>query len=216
MHAYFVTDDCGVMLFAKGERAFLVLGTGHTGTHLSYLEYPIAVVKEFFGGVYMAKDRRVSTTVIRVMPSEVQLYVIDFGKETANAPVFFTPFDDGIYAMCPGVDLCKWEGNSFRPATDDEQRQHGGIDGLFRDDINNQTVNGWSARSLRNSPGDQFSVELGMKLRIVAKNIATSDRKPSKMFVEVLRSGQTPEDLYSTDGSPRRVSRSEYERFFPQ
>jgi hypothetical protein len=103
--------------------------------------------------------------------------------------------------------------SALRPMTNSDQ--HGGIDGLFRDDINNQTVNGWSAHSLRNSPGDQFSVELGMKLRIVAKNMATSDRKPSKMFVEVLRSGQTPEDLYSTDGSPRRVSRSEYERFFP-
>jgi hypothetical protein len=56
------------------------------------LEYPIAVVKEFVGGVYMARDRRVSTTVIRVTPSEVQRYVIDFGKETANFPVFLTPF----------------------------------------------------------------------------------------------------------------------------
>jgi hypothetical protein len=172
-------------------------------------------MKELLGGVYMAEDSRVSTTVIRVTPSAVQQYVIDFGKEPGDAPMFLTPFDDGIYAICPGVVLCKWEGNTFRPATDDEQRQHDGIDRLFRGDNNNQTVNGWSVRALRDSPGDQFSVELGPKMRIVATNTATSDRQFIKMFVEVLRSGQAGEKLYSTDASPRRVSKSEYEHLFP-
>lgn len=215
LHAYFVTDDCGVMLFLKGEEAFLILDTGHTGTHLSYLEYPIAMVKELLGGVYMAKDRRVSTMVVRVTPSTVQRYVIDFGKYTGEAPTFLTPFDDGIYAMCPGGVLCKWERNAFRPATDDEQRQHGGIDHIFRGDANNQIVNGWSIRVLRNAPGDQFSVEIGQKVTIVAKNAAATDKERPKMFVEMLPSGQPGENSYLIDGSPRKVSKSEYERFFP-
>ncbi len=215
LHAYFVTDDCGVMLFSKGEEAFLILDTGHTGTHLSYLEYPIAMVKELFGGVYMAKDRRVSTTVVRVTPSAVQRYVIDLGKYTGDAPQSLTPFDDGIYARCPGVVLCKWEGNAFRPATDDEQQQHGGIDHLYGGDANNQIVNGWSIHVLRNAPGDQFSVEIGQKATIVVKNTAASDTQPPKISVEMLRSGQPVENLYLTDGSPRKVSKSEYERLFP-
>ncbi len=215
LHAYFVTDDCGVRLFLKGEEAFLILDTGHSGAHLSYLEYPIAMLEELLGGVFMGNDRRVSTMVVRVTPSAVQRYVIDFGKETANAPFFLIPFDDGIYAMCPGVVLCKWEGNAFRPATDDEQRQHGGIDHLFRGDTNNQIVNGWSIRTLRNAPGDQFSVEIGQKATIVARNTASSDTQQPKMFVEMLRLGQPGENLYLIDGSPRKVSKSEYERLFP-
>jgi hypothetical protein len=96
--------------------------------------------------------------VIRVTPSAVERHVVDFGEETGNTPDFLTPFDDGFYAQCPGVVLCKWNGNGFEPATEEEQRKHDGTHRLFKGDLNNQTINGWSVRQVRRSPGDYFHV----------------------------------------------------------
>jgi hypothetical protein len=55
--------------------------------------------------------------------------VVGFGEETGNDPDFITPFDDGFYAQCPGVVLCKWTGSSFVRATEEEQRRHEGPTG---------------------------------------------------------------------------------------
>ncbi len=191
-------------------------GTGHRGVHASYLQYPFAALMEYFYATPLGSDRRVSTTVIRVTPSTIERHVVDFGEDTANAPNFLTPFDDGFYAMCPGVVLCKWMGNSFQPATVEEKQRLGGIDHLIRGDINNQFVNGWFVRQTRDVPGDQFYVEVGTKFAIAAKNEAGSEREPVRISVDLVRSGRPPEHLYSADASRRKMSKAEYELLFPK
>ena len=105
-------------------------------------------------------------------------------------------------------------GNAFQPATVEEQQRHGGVDRLLKGDLNNQTINGWSVREVRLAPGERSYVEVGSKVAIAAKNEAASAREPARISVDLLRSGQPPENLYKADEGPRKVSKSEYEGFF--
>ena len=211
---YIASDGAGATVFLKGDEAYLFLGASSTGWKMSYLQYPIAAAREYFYAPPIPTDDRVATMVVRVTPSGVERFYIEYGRETALAPSFLTPFGDSFYGMCPGMVLCKWAGNEFVPATEDEQQKFGGIEKLFRGDINNHVMNGWSVRQLRSSPGDHFDIQVSEKFTISAKNRAKDVREQPSISVKVLRPGQSPEVLYNVDGAPRRVSRDEYDKTF--
>jgi len=116
--------------------------------------------------------------------------------------------------MCPGGTLCKWSGIEFVPATQEEQQRFGGLNNLFREDINNHIISGWSVRQIRSSPGDHFEIQLESGFSISANNRATDMRELPSISVVLLRPARAPEVLYDVDGSPRRVSRAEYEKTF--
>jgi hypothetical protein len=64
------------------------------------------------------------------------------------------------------------------------------------------------------SPGDHAEVEIGKKLVISVQNHSTNARAYPRVSVDLVRPGQAPESLYNVDGTPRRVSSSEYEQAF--
>ncbi len=119
-----------------------------------------------------------------------------------------------FFAMCSGAVLCKWTANGFELATEEEQRRHDGVNRLVRGSMNNQIVNGWHVRGSFRSPGDHAEVEIGKDLVISVRNHAADVRAYPWVSVDLLRPGQEPESLYSVDGTPRRVSKSEYDRTF--
>jgi hypothetical protein len=210
---YYLVDHSGGMLFWKGEEAYLFLGTSHTGYRLSYLEYPFIIISEYFYSPPLPEHRRASSLVLRVTPSAIERHVVDYG-EAPITPDFMTPFEDGFYAMCRGAVLCKWAGNSFEPATEEEQRRLDGVNRLVRGSMDNQIVNGWHVRQSFRSPGDHFEVEVGKNLAISVRNHATDVRAYPWVSVDLLRPGKAPENLYNVDGTPRRVSKSEYQSVF--
>jgi hypothetical protein len=214
LKVYFLTDHVGATLFWRGDEAYLFLGAGHTGYRFSYLEYPLVVVREYFHAPPLPEHRRGSSLVIRVTPSIVERHVIDETEDSGTGPGFMTPFDDGFYAMCSGAVLCKWTANGFEPATEEEQRGHDGVNRLVRGSMNNQIVNGWHVRESFRSPGDHAEVEIGKNLVISVQNHATDVRAYPWVSVDLQRIGQAPERLYNADGSPRRVSKSEYAQVF--
>jgi hypothetical protein len=65
------------------------------------------------------------------------------------------------------------------------------------------------------SPGGQFEVQIGNQFAISAKNQTSDRRNYAWVSVDLLRPGQTPEKLYNVDGTSRRVSKSDYQSFFP-
>jgi hypothetical protein len=213
-NVYFIRAASGGTLLSRGEEAYLFVGTGGTGYRFSYLEYPLVVFKEHFYAPPFPEQRRGSSTVIRVTPTAVEPHVQE--SEEDPGALFLTPFDDGFYAMCPGAVLCKWAGNSFEPATKEEQRRLDGTNRLVRGDMNNKVINGWHVRYTGSSPGDHFEVEVGKKFVIAAKNKASDVRAYPWISIDLLRPGKPPESLYDVDGTPRRVSKAEYERFFPK
>jgi hypothetical protein len=213
-NAYYVTDGAGAIAFSKGDETYLFLGTSRSGYHFRYIDYPLVAFREYFNAPISPADGHVSSTVIRVSPSVVQRYQLDYGKDAAGAPEFITPFDDGFYAMCTGLSLCKWAGDHFEPATQEERRTLEGINRLFHGDVNNQVINGWSVREVRRSPGDHFEVEIADQYAIRARNYAADVRQYPSISVELQRSGKPAETLYDVNGAPRRVSKLQYEKFF--
>ena len=211
---YFLADHVGATLFSRGDEAYLFLGAGHTGYRFSYLEYPLARIMEYFNAPPSAQHRRGSLLVIHVTPSALERRIDDDRDDAATGPGFMTPFEDGFYAMCSGAVLCKWTTQGFEPATVEEQRRLDGGNRLVRGSMNNQIVNGWHVRESFRSPGDHAEVEIGKNLAIFVQNHATDMRAYPWVSVDLLRPGQTPESLYNVDGTPRRVSSSEYEQAF--
>lgn len=213
---YILADSSGATVYWKGDEAYLFLGVGHDGYRLSYLEYPFVVIGEHFYVVPSPLNRCASSLVIHITPAAVERHSMGC-EEVWSGPLNMTPFDDGFYAMCPGVILCKMTVNGgFRPATEEEQRRIGSPDRLvhFLQDTINGMVNGWHVRSSRRSPGDHFEAEIGKNLVISVRNHATDVRAYPSVSVELLRPGQAPEGLYNVNGTPRRVSKSEYDRAF--
>jgi hypothetical protein len=208
---YYMRDGSGGTLFWRGEEAYLFLGAGHTGYGFSCLKYPFVVLGEYFYVVSSPERQFGSSLVIHVTPSVVERHIIDDTEATGSH--FLTPFEDGFYAMCPGAIFCKWTSNGFKPATKEEERSHGGVDGLVRGSMDNQIVNGWHVR-YTGSPSAHFEVEIGKNLVISVQNHIGNESVYQWVSVDLLRHGQAPESLYNVDGTTRRVSKSEYDRTF--
>lgn len=211
---YFLREGSGGTLYSKGDEAYLFMNGSRRGYHFTYLEFPWMALKQVLNAPPFPDDRRVSDIVIRVTPSAVDRQIVDFGEETGGVPNSITPFDDGFYARCPGVILCKWTGKSFEPATEEEQRRHDGTNRLDQGHTNSETINGWSRRRVGFSPGDHFEAQVGNKFVIAAKNQSTAASQGSWVWVDLLRPGQPPERLYEVNETPRRVEKAEYERAF--
>lgn len=97
------------------------MGRTRQGSHFRYVEYSWVALKEYFYAPPFPNDQVVSDMVIRVTPSVIERRIVDFSEETGNHPDYITPFEDGFYAQCPGVILCKWTGSSFVTATEEER-----------------------------------------------------------------------------------------------
>jgi len=214
LRVYFIRDSPGATVFSRADEAYLFLGSGRTGYHFSYLEYPFVVFKEYFYDVPSPANQRAAVTVIRVTPSVVERHVVDFDDHSLRPTGFLTPFDDGLYAMCPVDVLCKWTGNGFEQATEEEQRRHDGTKRLVHGSMNNQTINGWAVHEILSLPGDHFEVQVDNKFAIAVKNQARGVREYEWISVDLIRPGQRPDKLYDVNGTPHTVSRSEYERSF--
>ena len=211
---YFLREGSGGTLFWRTDEAYLFMDGTRRGYRFGYLEYPWIALGEYLNAPPFPNDLRIADIVIRVTPSVVERHVVDFGQQHGRSPRSITPFDDGFYAQCPGVVLCKWTGTSFEPATQEEQRTHDGTKRLFDGDTSNGTINGWSVHHVGVSPGDHFEVQVGNNFAVAAKNHTINVREYSWVSVDLLRSGQPPERLYNVKGTGRRITKTEYESLF--
>jgi hypothetical protein len=213
LRVYFIRYSPGATVFSRDDEAYLFLGSGGTGYHFTYSEYPFVVFREYFYDVPSPANQRNLATAIHVTPSAIERNVMDFDDHSLKPTAFLTPFDDGFYAMCPGSSLCKWIGGGFAPATEEEQRTNDGLNRLFHGSMNNQTINGWAVHQVLSVPGNHFEVHVDDKFVISAKNLARGVREYDWIAVDLIRSGQPPEKLYEVNGTPHTVSKSEYERW---
>lgn len=132
------------------------------GDRSSYLLFPWILFKEYVIGGFAAAvepaDMRAFLVVIHVTPTAVERNVVKLADRAnggaGSDPKKFTPIEDGIYAMCPGLYLCRWSGHRFENVADEEQGRLGGIERLTTADFEND-ADGWSRRALGAIPADR-------------------------------------------------------------
>lgn len=210
---YYSADGAGATLYSRGDEAYLFLGSGHTGYSCRYIQCLIIHALQYFNYVPEPEHEVRSVLVLRITPTGIERQVVNRG--THHWPGFVTPFEDGFYGMCEGTVLCKLSGNDFVSATEEEQKKHDGLNRLMRDDMNDKTINGWYVRGVREAT-DHFELNVGGKFTIAAKNLATDARQYPNVAVDLIRPGHAPENLYHVDGTPRTVSRAEYDRLMAE
>jgi hypothetical protein len=212
-HVYIVAGWGGGTVFWKGEEAYLFVGNSHTGYHFRALEYPFVLLAQYFYYVPSPQNGVASEIVMRVTRAGIENHIVNYGEWPAHPPLFLTPFEDSFYAVCQGGVLCKWAGDRFQPATEEERRKFGGVDKLARGGFTE--LNGWHARG-DGLPGDHSEVQLGKDLVISVRNRTTDLRAYPWVSIDLLRAGQPTQSLYNVDGTPRMVSKSEYEQTFKE
>jgi len=210
VNLYYIRDDGAISVFWKGGEAYLFLGTGHSGYHFSYLEFPLKAMNEYFHSPTLPNNKSGSITLIHVTPSSVESHILAHGTSAA----FLTPFEDGFYAMCNGGNLCKLRATGFEPATQAESARFGGVDRLVPLTNDSKSVSGWNVRHLGSSPGNHFEVSADGQFGISGRNNATKPGEDPNYSIELVRPGQTPETLYKVNAAPRKVSKREYQSIF--
>ena len=210
LKVYYLRDDSGGQLLWNPNEAYLFVHVARRGLRLGLLEYPYVAFKEWVHEPAVPTDQRVFFTVIRVTESGIEHHVAKVADDTADIPHFFTPVGQTIYAYNQGT-VCKWVGDHFESATQEEQQKFDGINHLAADvDAN---INGWSKRGVGAVAGDsQYSIEIGKQLKIVVKLGNVYRSVTDSAAVDLERAGQPAQRLWHVDGRPRRVSRREYEQ----
>lgn len=209
---YYLRQYAGGSLVWHRDEAYLFLFESRLGYRINYVEYPWVLLGEYLNSPPFPDDHRFLLTVIRVTPSAVEPRVVEFGDRDEFFPHYLTPFGERIYARCAGDILCKWTGIDFEAATEEEQRDLGGVHRL--DTAVDGELNGWSKRGVEPAPHDQFAVEVGKQFTLSIKNGATNKGEQPKISIDVLRSGQPSERIWYHDGTPGYVSQIEYENKF--
>jgi hypothetical protein len=139
---YAFRDDCGGYLLWNADEAYLFIGVARQGFRISYLEYPWVILKESLYGVRLPDDQRTSVTVVHITASGVEHHVVEMlDEQPPNNPILYTRLQGNIYANCEGY-LCKWTGNKFEVATEEEQHRLGGTSQL----VEKNMEKGWSQR----------------------------------------------------------------------
>jgi len=204
---YYLRDDNSGQMLWNANEAYLFMNVARRGVRVRVLDYPWMALKEWLRAPAFPSDQRVFLTVIHVTPSGSERHLGQVVEQTADSPHFFTPVDQTIYAKCQ-LTVCKWTGDHFENATQEEQKTLD-IYHLSRDI--DGTINGWSMRGVGDVAGDfQFAAEIGkgVTVRVRQGNIY----KSTTATVDLERVGEPTQQLWHVNGQPRRVSKREYEQ----
>jgi len=208
---HLVWDWSGATIYSRENEAYIFMGESHTGYHFPYIAYPFVIGLQYFGAVTEQSDAHSAALVLHITPTSIDRQ--SFGPNDISAS-FVTPFDDGLYGLCPGGKLCKWTGTSFEPATPEQEQKVGGIEHLARGGTRNQPVNGWVIHQTWKH-GEKFIVQVGKDIEIVLQNHNKEASVHNWVAIDLLRPGQPPEHLYNVDGrKPRHVTKATYDRIF--
>jgi len=210
LRIYFIREDSGGYVLWNAGEAYLFISVARRGLHVSYPEYAWVVLEQILHGGRDADDNLSSLMVIRITPTTVERHVVDPG----TGRDLYTPFEDRIYANCPDIGgLCRWAGDHFERATEEEQRKLDGINRLIQRDIDDE--NGWSKHGLGPAPVDyKFTIKADDKFELSVSNVVAKKYGYGSVSVDLLRPAQVPERIWYLDGNPRRVSKAEYDREF--
>ncbi len=227
----------GYVLWNANEAYFFIevsnLGFSATGARVPWILFKRNVIGGF-AAYEPPADQHAYLLVIRVISSGVERHVLKLADRLNGGPGSdpdrFTPLKGQIYASCPwligqfmqdghlvgkdvGDGLCRWVGDHFEKATEDERRQLDGINRLTKADFEGDE-NGWSRREFGAGPkNNKFTIAVGDKFRLSIDTEAKGVER-STVSIDLLRSGKVSERIGVFDAHEGSVSAEEYERVF--
>jgi hypothetical protein len=214
LRMHLVQDWSDATVYSRENEAYIFMGDSHTGYHFPYVAYPFLIFRGLLHVGTEANDQHSAMWVLHITPTSIERQIYVPVNLNHSNPAFMTPFEDGIYGMCPGGTLCKWTDNSFEPATTEQQQKVGGIEHLVRGDTGDQPVNGWVI-SRTGRPGEEFEAQVGKDITIAVQNHNKEASPYNWVTIDLLRPRQPPEHLYNVDGrKPRLVTKFTYDSIF--
>ena len=214
LHVHVVQDWSGATIYSRENEAFIWMFGSHDGWRLPYIEYPFAIIEEYFRVPTEATDRLSEGVVLHITPTSLDRQIYLPTDENDTGPLFIIPFDDGLYGICPGSKLCKWTGKNFGPATSEQEQKIGGVEHLVIRDRESHPVNGWVIRE-SSHPGERFVARVGKDIVITMENHNEKASPWAWVTIDLLRVGQPSVQLYNVDGrKPRFVTKATYDRIF--
>lgn len=229
LRIYLIREDSGGDVLWNASEAYLFIDVAHRGAHVSYLEYPWMIFREYVGGVAAPNNERRSVTAIHITPSGIEQHVVEVAAAPPGGwPGEYTPFEGRIYANYPALGgRCRWAGDHFERATEEESRRlvsssFPGVEarsnrvfGLTSRPFDN--VGGWSKHGIGAGPESLFArstTDVGGRFTISEKSEPVGRTGYAAVSIYIQRRGQAPERIWYLNGRPRRVSKAEYERIF--
>ena len=110
--------------------------------------------------------------------------------------------------------FCRWAGDHFEKATQEEHQRLGGISRLSSADFD-RDENGWSRRTFVAGPIDRsFTVEASDQFRLLVNNRGVTGTKNGTLLIDLLRPGKASERIGVFETREGRVTKAEYQHAF--
>ena len=218
---YFLRENSGGYVMWNPTEAYIFIHVMRQGLPVRYMRYPFFVAGEILGVVESVEDDRASLVVIRVTSHGIERHLLNLKADPQRGPGSYagdyTPLEGHIYGMCPPLDgLCRWSGDHFERATQEERQRLNGIKRLTRGDFENDE-NGWSRRQFLAGPTDRkFTIEVGEKFGLSVNNLGVNGTENGTVSIDLLRPGKPPERIGEYYGRIGKVSRTEYQHAFQE
>jgi hypothetical protein len=211
LHLVRDSAEDGVLLW-NSQEAYLFVGWGRSGYHLSCFEYLLAYVPAYFGVPRTVDDNRLSMIVVRITPTSIEQHVAEPYKMYRGF-LAYVPRGNTIYAYDGSATLWKWTGTHFETATLDEQRELALDEKTLASKTDYTNVNGWSARHSFTARPAKSEIELQGKPLIFFTKVKDSG---SEVSLDLQLPGRAPQMMLWTRNAWHLVSKSEYDRIFKQ
>lgn len=215
---YVVRRSAGGGLYWNADQALLIITGSAQGARMSYLRYTVEPFVEMLGDIRQPSDQRCSEVlVIQVTDQAVQHYETDLWRyaEEPYCDYRVAPFGGEIYVGYLAQDkLWKWSKDHFEKATAEElQAFHEAKAGekALSHPSEFDKIEGWSMRGLgQTSPENEIVID-NRPAQIVFHGRTWP---PKPLSLQLIRSGEAPQTIWSLNEEPQRVTRSEYDRVF--
>jgi hypothetical protein len=212
-----VQGSGGGSVFWNSNEAFVFLGENLYGTHMDAPRYAMEPFLVALGRVHPTEDTICSRMlVIRITNTEIKTYDTNISRDPDDKGCKFSEqvFRGQIYAI-GWPAMWRWDGAAFQRPTPEEYGAYATASAEYKTvrpvpwEFDN--VEGWSMRDLARTTHDH-SIMLGdQSIRLIFHG-ETSPQLP--ISLELARSGQSPQTIWSFDGRPHRVSKTDYEKLF--
>ncbi len=206
----------GEMYWNSGE-ALLFMRRVSSGARVTPLRYALEGFLASLGSVRSPDDKTCSELlVIRVTDKDLQRYETDLNRHTKEryCGFGFDLFKGQIYAVEFPM-LSKWVGTHFESSTPEEDEDFTASVSLRAKESQKpwefNNVDGWSMREFgATTPKYEFALR-GQPVTILFSG-RTWPRRP--LSVDLIRSGQPTQRIWTLDEGPRVVNKAEYEKIF--
>jgi hypothetical protein len=217
--AYVVRDSLSAgKLYWNAKEALVIIAEASDGADMTYARYELEPFLLSLGHIRQPSNKRCTQVlVIRLTDKGDQRYDTDLYKYSQDpyCGFDFDLFEGDVYAVA-GPSLWKWSDTHFEPAP---PRELGVFDATRAAKSNSKhpwkfdDIEGWSMRQFGQTPP---KYELALNGQPVTLVFHGATWPPTPISVELIRTGENPQTIWSLDERPRRVTRTEYEHAFAQ